>query len=105
MMNCIIYQNDMSMFNTSLIIEEEHRMLMKWLEPVIEVKCDEINNDVMNDENKKLYENLISILRHDNCLNDDNGIEIENIFLLAIRNAVLISYTAGLRDGINIYKK
>ncbi|MNP02168.1 hypothetical protein D3C76_940150 [compost metagenome] len=79
-------------------------MLMKWLEPVIEVNCDGINDAIMNDENKKLYEELISILRHDKYLSVDNSSEIENIFLLAIRNAVIISYTTGLRDGINIYK-
>ncbi|RRJ62378.1 hypothetical protein EHV15_05005 [Paenibacillus oralis] len=80
-------------------------MLIKWLEPVIEASCDEINNDLLNNEDKEMYENVMRIVKENKHLSQDDVFEIENYFLLAIRNAVVVSYTSGLRDGINIYRK
>ncbi len=80
-------------------------MLIKWLEPVIEANCVEINDAILNNEDKEIYENLIKIVKENNYLSKDDVYEIENSFLLAIRNAVVVSYTSGLRDGINIYRK
>lgn len=80
-------------------------MLIKWLEPVIEANCDEINNALLNNEDKEVYENIMRIVKGNKHLSQDDVFEIENYFLLAIRNAVVVSYTSGLRDGINIYRK
>ncbi|MEK5167118.1 hypothetical protein NYE69_33090 [Paenibacillus sp. FSL R5-0527] len=80
-------------------------MLIKWLEPVIEANSDEINNALLNNEDKEVYENIMRIVKGNKHLSQDDVFEIENYFLLAIRNAVVVSYTSGLRDGINIYRK
>ncbi|MFD1179188.1 hypothetical protein ACFQ3W_23245 [Paenibacillus puldeungensis] len=80
-------------------------MLVQWLEPVIETKSDEINDEIINNEESQLYEQLVTIVKQNGMLNSDDAIDIENVFLLAIRKAVYIAYKKGLTDGINIYRK
>ncbi|WP_338841879.1 hypothetical protein [Paenibacillus glucanolyticus] len=80
-------------------------MLVKWLEPVIESKCEEINNELLNNENGEVYSSVISIIKENVCLGENESYELENCFLVAVRTAVEISYRKGLVDGISIYRK
>ncbi|WP_339192746.1 hypothetical protein [Paenibacillus sp. FSL W8-1287] len=80
-------------------------MLVKWLEPVIETKCEEINNQLLHNENVEVYSSVISIIKKNVNLDENESYELENYFLVAIRNAVEVSYRKGLTDGISIYRK
>lgn len=80
-------------------------MIIEWLEPVIEKRCETINDFIINSENNQLYNELMKIIKCNHGFNEDDVLDIENIFLLAIRNGVEYSYREGLKDGISIYRK
>jgi|GEM_PF-3699423 len=80
-------------------------MLVKWLEPVIESRCEEINDELLKTEVGDLYSSTIRIIKGNKHLGEDESYELENHFLMAVRNAVEVSYRKGLIDGISIYRK
>ncbi|EGG33461.1 hypothetical protein [Paenibacillus sp. HGF5] len=80
-------------------------MLVKWLEPVIESECEEINDQLLHNENGEVYSSVITIIKKNVNLDENESYELENCFLVAIRNAVEVSYRKGLIDGISIYRK
>lgn len=80
-------------------------MLINWLEPVIEINGDKINDEVIKTETKDVYDIFITLIKNNNSINCDNVLDLENAFLLAMRNGVKIAYKRGLEDGINIYRQ
>lgn len=79
-------------------------MLLEWLIPVIEERCEDINDELLKKKKDNQYNNLIDLISSIEGLNNEQRIEIENLFLLHCRQAIEHSYRCGLRDGISIFR-
>lgn len=79
-------------------------MPMKWLEPAIEKRIEEICDRLGKEDPEEFYKRFMG------CISKVDGqatlkdvlFELENTFVLRTRQAAEISYRAGLTDGLNL---
>ncbi|MFE9279330.1 hypothetical protein ACQKLN_29660 [Paenibacillus glucanolyticus] len=79
-------------------------MLLEWLIPVIEERCEDINDELLKEKKDNHYNNLIDLINGIEGLDSEQRIELENLFLLHCRQAIEHSYKCGLREGISIFR-
>ncbi|MEJ8548127.1 hypothetical protein [Brevibacillus borstelensis] len=79
-------------------------MLMKWLEPTIEKRVDEIFDELIQKDQLDLYQKLIELVKNREEVDGELIFEIENSLLLMIKCAVDTSYRAGLYEMSELKK-
>jgi hypothetical protein len=81
-------------------------MLMEWLDPSMEKQCMELFDHICSDDD--LYLKFMSIIesmkKQTPQVSNDLMFQMENIFILNIKNTVDKSYRAGMADGLNLRK-
>ncbi|GIO33148.1 hypothetical protein J2TS6_42890 [Paenibacillus albilobatus] len=80
-------------------------MLIDWLEPVVEKRCGELNELMLESNTSPEYAVFLKILRINTALSNEEKFDLENAFILHSKRAVEISYRSGLTEGMRIYRK
>lgn len=80
-------------------------MLVEWLKPVIEMKCDELSDLLLDQNCSSEYTVFLSILKSNPLLSNEVKYELENLFIMHSKRAVDVSYKSGLTEGIQIFRK
>lgn len=77
---------------------------MKWLEPTIKKRVDEIFDELIQNDQQDLHQRIVELVKSGVAEDSDLLFEVENLMLLMVKSAVDTSYQAGLYEMSELKK-
>ncbi|MEC0241950.1 hypothetical protein P4H66_19290 [Paenibacillus dokdonensis] len=79
-------------------------MLLEWLEPVVNKRCEDINDELLRQMIDNPYNEFMNFINKNESLSEIEKFHLENFFILQCKKSVEVSYRCGIKEGLALFR-